>query len=365
MTVTVFSQQRDGSQKVELPGATGISYEFVLNQPGSCSFQLPAMRFPDHAGARTIPMSQYLRPGEHEIGVRRHGAVVWLGPLVPMNGAEILQGGDTGTFQFQAQGLPYYPFRWTVDAKLPDTNADGHFVDVDQATIVQALIDHHQAKGGGDFHLDTSAITATGEPRTRREYDAWRRVNIGEAIQQLAEIEGGFDWQVRAVDRQVLVHFPRRGVRRKDVSFNPANLRALARSVSYDDQASRVRGFGDGFDADTLQFSAQDSTAVATYGLTETSWGGSNISDQDVLASHVNQELRRVAVPPMGITLRVRFGDNLPYGSFEVGDEVKVEVPASAYEPIDEWRRVIAVKHMPASAESLEEADVTTVPVGV
>jgi hypothetical protein len=355
---TVFSQLRDGSQRVELPAATDISYEYVLSQPGECSFTLPALRLPDADGNLTIPLREVLRPGVHEIGVRRGGTVVWLGPLVPFDGDEIIESGETGSYTFSAQGLGYYPFRWTIDVGL------GTFTNIDQALIVKALIDHHQAKGGGDFNLDTSLLIAVGVLRTRTEYDSWRGLNIGEQIQALAEVADGFDWQVRPADRAVLVHHPRRGRRRSNVTFNPANLRSLRRSASYEDQASRVRGFGDGNDSGTLQVSAQDSEAVAEFGLTEEIWQGSGITNQTTLAAHAAAELAKVRRPPTTLTLRVRFGDNLPYGSFEVGDEIRVVVPDSAYEPIDEWRRVLSVKHFPpGTTGGLEEADVMTAPV--
>lgn len=347
MTVTLFAQTRDGTQRVELPQATIGTYSERLGQPGALSASLAPRKLPDVDGRYTIPIEDVLEVGVHELGVRRGGSIVWLGPLT---GVDETDGRDGAALAVTAEGLAAYMWEWTISSRLPNTNAQGDFVNVDQAIIARSMIAHHQNKGGGDYAHITAPINNTGVLRTRTEYDNYRGLVIGDEIAKLAEVEGGFDWAVTP-DRVFRTWYPKRGRRRDDVTLNPSNIIEFSRRIERR-QASSVRGFGDGFAEGTLRVRRTDSAAVAKYGFTEGTWAGSGITRLDTLTAHTDAHLQRVRVPPQVISVRVAFGPSLPWGSFGLGDEVRVEWPDSVYRPVSAYRRIVGIDHHPHPDET-------------
>jgi len=344
-TYQVISQTRDGEQVAELVRATDVVFTERLNQPGACSFRLPGIFLPDADGNLTVPLKTVLEDGVHEIGVRRNGALVWLGPLTAVE--ESIDEDGRADIAVSAEGLASYLWRWKIDV----AGRVGPFTDTDQAIIAKALVDHHQAEGGGDYAgIDTSSVATTGVTRTRTEYDGFRDIDVGDAVAALAAVEGGFDWAV-GVDRVFRIYYPRRGTRRTEVTFSVENVLSLRRTRDASQQASRVLGFGDGSDESSVRLSRQDSAAVAKYGLTDASWKGSNIAGEDTLAAHVVEHLDRVKASPNVLSLTVRYGLNLPYGSFGLGDEVRV-IYSSVWEDIDEYRRVVGIDTRPFPDET-------------
>ena len=343
---TVFTQTKAGIQQAELPSAFDVVYTERLNQPGTCSFRLPYTKLPDANGALTVPVADMLEEGVHEVGIRRGGTVVWCGPVREIEETSDA-AGQSGALSVVCAGLADYCWQWLITGKLPSTNAAGHFIAVDQATIAKALIDHHQAKGGGEvFGIDTTSITTHGVVRTRTEYEAYRGIIVGDALRNLGAVDDGFDWHVNPSNRKLVLSYPRRGQSRDDVTFNAANIVALGRRRVGLRQASAVLGIGDGTDASTPVNYQADSSAVSKYGLTEARFPAPSVSTKATLTEQVTTELAGRTTTPNVISVTVRFGDNLPYGSFNVGDSVQVNFP-SPWRDIAERRRVIGIDTRP------------------
>jgi hypothetical protein len=349
VATTLFSQTRAGELVREFPAGTIETYGWRINAPGACRFLLPAEKLPDHAGARTVQISDVLEDGLHEVGVRRGSNVVWLGPLLTVDETHET---TPAPIAFGAEGLLAYARRWHVTAKLPSTDSNGQYNDVDQATIFKSLVDHHQAKGGGDFGIDTTAIAATGVLRTRTEYDPWRGVNILEAMTALAGVESGFDFDIEPSTRALRIHYPQQGRRRMNVTFNEHNIVSFRRSRDASQQASAVVGFGDGFNATSPIRAFSDSGAIAKHGLTERLLTLSNVTDLDVLDAHIRAELAKLSVVANVLAVTIRPTSAVPYGSFGIGDEVRVRWP-SPYRPVDDFRRVIGIDVRPHPDELL------------
>ena len=351
LRTTLFTQTKAGLQQAELPSAFDVVYTERLNQPGTCSFRLPYTKLPDANGALTVPVANALEEGVHEVGIRRGGTVVWCGPVREIEETRD-SAGQAGALTIVCAGLADYFWQWLITGKLPSTNAAGHFIAVDQATIAKALIDHHLAKGGGEvFGIDTTSITPHGVVRTRTEYDAYRGIIIGDALRDLGAVEGGFDWHINPINRKLVLSYPQRGQSRDDVTFNTANIVALGRRRVGLQQASAVFGIGDGADASTPTHYQSDSSAVSKYGLTEARVPAPSVSTKAVLMERVSTELAGRTATPNIISVTVRFGDNLPYGSFSVGDSVLVNFP-SPWRDISERRRVIGIDIRPFPDET-------------
>lgn len=346
---TLFVQTRDGRLIRELPTATIESYTFRLNAPGACIFTLPPEMLPGPDGRPSVPIGDVLDDGAVEIGVRRGANTVWLGPLWTV---EEDDDGAPQPIRFGAEGLWSYARKWHVVSTLPGSNTPGGFRNVDQATICKSLIDHHQSKGGGDYGIDTSTIQPTGVLRTRTEYDGWRGVTISEAVTQLADTEGGFDFDVWPATRAFRLHYPRQGRRRSNVTFNPANIVKFSRRRDATQQASAVLGFGDGSEASTLRRSVTDSSAVARYGLREHVARHSGVVGAATLDALIRRDLAALRESQNLISLQVKTGVNLPWSNWWIGDEVRVEWP-SPYRPVNDWRRIVGIDVHPHPDETV------------
>ena len=347
---TVFSQLKTGTQVAELPGAFDVVYGERLNQPGFASLKLPYTMLPDSNGALVVPLKEALEDGVHEIGIRRGGTVVWLGPLREI--VEEIGERGSGSIDLTAEGLGGYLWQWHITGILPNTNAAGHFVNVDQATIAKSFIDHHQAKGGGaTFGIVTTGVGTTGKLRDRREYDAYRGLVVGDVLRDLSQVIDGFDWSITPATRAFNVHYPRRGQRREDVTLNRSNIISLRRSRNATDQASAVLVYGDGYGEMSPRITRTDSSAVSKYGLTETKLSLSNTHTPSVLQEHGDTRLAQVKNSPNVFAATVRLGLNLPYGSFSVGDSLRIVYEHSPWEHIDEFRRVVGIDITPFPSE--------------
>lgn len=374
MAATVlFSQTRDGTQVAEFPQAVDLVYSYRLNAPGAIGFALPAEKIPgpttldytpvamtwggepmtwdgepatwstsQQVTNRTTPIADVLEDGVHEIGIRRGGRVVWLGPLLTVDethGQQIRFGGE---------GLAAYLRRWNITAALPGTNAAGEYTAVDSGLLAKRLVDHHQAKGGGDFGIDTTGTPTTGIDVENTEVAPWKGANIYDLFAAVAEADqGGFDWEIRPDTRALTLHSPRAGIRRRDLVFDEANGVAFQRRRDATQQASSVIGFGDGDEAQTLRRVRTDSTAVARYGLTQRVLSLPNEASVAALDAQVQAALAtwKTSANILAATFRPD-ALRVPLFSFALGDRVRVTWD-SPWRPVNTWRRVVGLDIRP------------------
>lgn len=323
MTVetVVYTQPVGGGVPVEEFPAEIIRYSYRLNRPGNITFTLPL----DHP--KTVKAN--IEPGVHEVVVRRNGADVWRGPLLPVDETD---ARTSRTLTCRGEGLMGYLRKWHVTSTLTYTAATH-----DQTTaIAWGLIDHHQAKSGGSVGI-TNGTVATGRKRDRT-YLAAERKNIFDAIVELSELNDGFDFDFDPATRAFKTFYPKRGQRRNDVVFDDRNIRTFQRTIDPTGQASQVHSIGAGEGVDTLIATAQSSTAVARYGLTQEILTAKDVSVAQTLTDHATQRLARRAVPPNLIRITAGTADP-PLFSYGLGDEVRVKWD-SPYDPIDEYQRL-------------------------
>lgn len=307
-----------GEPIAELP-AEIISYGYRLNRPGSISFRL-ALDHPlctrDNVGDQT------------EAVVTRNKAVVWRGPIDTPN--ETDEKGNR-TVEFGGEGLESYARQWHVTSTLT-------YADVDQLTIARGLVAHHQGKAGGDFGIDTSAVNLSGVTRDRT-YLGFELKNVYEALVELAEVDDGFDWHINPADRELVLHYPRRGSRKPDLIWDERTIRKFGRTIDRKAQASQVLGVGAGEGDDMLRRSFQDASAVAEHKLTQRIYTNKDVSVQATLDGHVRRELSLTARPPEQFSITVGTTDP-PIFSYQLGDEGQLRWP-SPYDPVNRFMRLV------------------------
>ncbi|GAA3957732.1 hypothetical protein GCM10023085_45310 [Actinomadura viridis] len=117
----------------------------------------------------------------------------------------------------------------------------------DQAEIVWGLISATQGNTAGGLGLSKgwTGTTPTGVLRDRT-YEAGD--SVGERIQELSEVIGGFDWDVEADSAsalQVNVYYPQRGVNRGVVLEYGGLIAGARREVNVGDYANAIRMTGE------------------------------------------------------------------------------------------------------------------------
>jgi len=280
----------------ELP-AEIISYGFRLNRPGHIRFALSV----DHPKCRR----DVIWPGTHEAVVVRNRQIVWRGPILTARETE-------RTVEFGGEGLLAYLRRWHVTTTLDYTAGTGE----DLATIARALINHHQAKGGGDF-----GIVTTGSETTRDHqhiYYADEFKNVFDAIVELAERDNGFDFEIDAETRRFIVHYPRAGSRKPDLLWEDG-IRDFTRDLDSQTQASQILAVGEGEGDSMLRADRQSSSAVSAYGLTQSVYTNKSVSRSDTLTEHADHQLQILGSPRQQVQVTVG-PDNPTVFSYRIGD---------------------------------------------
>ncbi len=329
MAETVLSTSYVGSVEplITLPAATEVKYSYRLNRPGSISFSVPADWAPTQDWYDpALGLAAVCEVGVHWVTVRRNRGVVWRGPISTLR-------EDSTVATFGGEGVQAHMRKWHVTADLT-------FAAVDQFEIARVLVNRHQLKAGGYVGINTNSTTLSGTVRDRT-YLGSELPNTYDAILDLAEVRGGFDLDVNPATLTFDLFFPRRGTRRDDIVLGDHNIRSWSRDEDATKQASEVFGIGHGEGAATLIATAQDSSAVAVYGLTQRVFSRKNVLALVNLQAAVDRQLASFSLPPrvVGVTVGP---DDPPLGSYQVGDEIRVTIP-SLYRPIAGWRRIYGI----------------------
>jgi len=154
------------------------SYSHVLNAPGAFSGTM-ALKQP--AGVQAVLRSA-LSLGRNTLFVERDGVIVW-GGFLWTSASDV----EAGTFQLAGEGFHSYYRRRLL-------RADKTYTGADQATIAVDLLDWAHNVVGGFVIVHTDAVATTGVLRDRT-YLAVERHWVGEAIEQLAAVDGGFNFR--------------------------------------------------------------------------------------------------------------------------------------------------------------------------
>lgn len=312
----LYTQVRGGEERIEEFPADKIKYGFRHNRPGAISFDLAL----DHP--KTVQPN--IEEGVHEVGIERFGTEVFVGPVLTVK-----EDDQANTLAIGGEGLMAHLRRMHIT----DTLAFSVSTD-DQFDIARTLIEHHQNKGGGDFGIDTSAVTTSGRKRNRT-YLREAQKNVYDAIVELSEVDDGFDFDFNPLDRKFDLFYPKRGRRRTDIVFDRRNIRRFERQRDATGQGSQIIGKF----ADELIVNAQHSGAVDKYGLTQRVIVHKDVTVVATATDHVTDALRVWRDVPNLIVLTVNTTDPQVF-TYEPGDEVKVKWD-SKYDTVNEFQRLI------------------------
>lgn len=220
---------------------------------------------------------------------------------------------------------------------------------VDQFRIVEDLIAHTQAMPGGDLGIVVSYPSLSGVERDRT-YKA-NASSVGELVEDLADVQGGFDWMLDAggtldaITLTLALSYPERGrstgYRFEGGDTGSANLVAWGLVESSRERVSRFVGVGAGEGKAQVIAPVEDPNLIGALILREGRGAWSDVKRSSTLTAHAQRALtvnRRAARLPV----LVAHPDAEPrLGSYIVGDRVNVSID-DGWVNVDGTYRIIA-----------------------
>jgi hypothetical protein len=280
------------------------------------------------------------RPGERELVVRRDGVRIWGGYLWSVE-ASARQRRATALGAGYFSRLGAYRVISTLLFDPP----------VAQHQIARDLIAHAMAQPDGDLGFTSGAHTGPTVTR-RRLYCANERPNIAEAIEALASLENGFDFEIDA-NKAFNTWTPRRGGA-SGITFTGAEELTLEWNEDAREAASYVTAIGEG-DCGPPLAEASDASARARFRrlhrVVEGAEGVDTLSEAQELA---NEELRQRKESLFRATVSFDHAFGPAWGSFGLGDTVTVDVA----DGMATFTRTLRIVEISLTLEPPEEATV-------
>lgn len=273
-----------------------------------------------------------LYPRRSFVYVERDGVIVWGGMLWTLG-----VGVRPGTLALGAEGFHSY-FR---KRKLRE---DRSYPQVDQTLIAGDLIDYSQVQAGGDIGIDTTGVVASGVLRDRAWF-GYERKNIGEAIEQLAAVSGGFDfryqtdWIGGALVTRFLTAYPASGRPTDHVFELGTNAEVLDLDIEGKSGGWLIDAMGA---SPGIEATAVDPSKIGVEPLIEEALSFSDVQEAAVLLGHAERHLARTRDPVRIPRLQVLVDAVPVLGSYAVGDIVRV-VGSYGYLALDGLYRVTEV----------------------
>jgi len=320
---------------------SSVKFSAELNKPGGFNGTISieptnVEHITDIATPNRVTLANFT-PGRTIVWVLRNSTPVWGGIIWGFQ-ARL----DSRVVDFAAQDFISYYSRRTINMTLT-YDAATH----DQFTIAEGLIDYAQLVAGGDIGTTVYYNALSGRKRDRT-YWYFERKNIYEALQQLADVDDGFDFaqdvsgsQAGGLSHQLTLSYPYRG-RVTDLVFDSSkNVRLLNWNQDGLRMANLIAAQGAGEGDEMTQATAADPGKLATYPLLEDVTMHKDVAVQQTIIDHAAQDLRRQANPVEGVEVEIDPDDDTSgLGSFIVGDVVRVKVD-DGFINIDKQMRVM------------------------
>ncbi len=296
----------------ELSPIGNITYEDALNSEGSASISVEPEKVPSDIAARLSD----LKETPCELTIIRDNTILWTGLLLSCQ----LQGT---TLTINARGILYYLRYMELESDLLfDTLTD-------QFTIGKGLVDAYQDLSFGDYGIDTSGIGTSGVTRIRR-YVSTEKHNVFERLQQLAEIDSGFDFWVDADDRDLNFVTSRGSDKTDEVYADQSNILNpnVFWSVAQDNIASEGIAVGtvDNPDAGVVVGTKSNTTLRSKFGRVTVFVSADGVSTQATIDDHAQRAIdsrdSQILIPGPSV---LPITDVLPT-DFEPGDKISYSI---------------------------------------
>jgi hypothetical protein len=301
--------------------SSGRRMSFGLNKPGSLNLKMKAY---EEISDELVPVSRYVR-------AERNGTTVWSGPIWQIN--DELPADDTnvscvGWFELLNR-------RFTSERLVYTSQNAG--------TIAHSLLSHTNSLNAYSNTGITAGANTSSQTRTIT-YE--RNTPIGSSIDELSQVENGFDYYVDPVTRTLEITQKRQTVR-DDVAFGfntgADNVLAVSRSIDASQMQNRVLAIGK-----YSSYVADDTGSQDTYGVFQSVSSLTDVSNDTILQAFASAELTVNRYPrqlwtftpaPLSANSMSSF---VPFDHFDIGDVVKLSVDRGRVQCADQSVRVFA-----------------------
>lgn len=283
-------------------------------------------------------------PGRNGIYVDRNGVLIWGGVIWGRTYNSESQKLSINAREF----LSYFERRRIV--------ADAIFVNKDQLTVTQSLVNTAQA-GAGDINVivgsETSGITIS------KNYYGYELKSVFSAIQDLSRSSSAFDFRIKVAydnggnfTKTLELGYPRLGT-----AYSSSNTSApvfefpAGNVISYEYPedatiaANKIYAVGAGSNEGKLIATATNVNYLsAGWAILEDSANYSDITDSTLLSNLAAGQLAAVTYPPTTLKITAPAWQDPQLGSFDVADDVRVRIRDPRFpNGIDATYRLVAL----------------------
>jgi len=307
---------------------TGVTFDQKLNTPGT----LNAHILLDGINTAALNVNASTIPMRCAIHVDRNGTIIWGGVIWARS-----YDSKTQILTITArEWLSYFERR-----KITNTIA---FTAIDQMAVAQQLVQNAQSVPNGNvkclYNVDPLSTTTSGTTITQTYY-SYELKTVFTEIQALSQQAGGFDYAIDCyyegggnIAKSFNTYYPRRGIAYSStlasvpvfelpsgnvISYNFPEDGSLAANTVYIQGAGSNEGKLIATASDTAKY-------TAGWPLLEDALTYNNITDPAVLAKLATGKLNSVSYPPTTLTLIAPPYQDPYFGTYRVGDDVRVRI---------------------------------------
>jgi hypothetical protein len=314
---------RTNAKLAELPLAD-VEFSDTLNGAGDFSAKLPLSGDGATSATTSASIAALLTSSSipertalymYRGGTLRGGGIIWSRRRAKGRPAEI-------------QGAGFWSYFRTQHLRTTQT-----FAAQDQLAIARSLVTVAQAVTGSDIGVVTGSETS-GVLRDRT-YNSWELKQIGEAVEQLAAVDNGFDFAIDLSDgptKTLTLSYPRRGRIAGSTGVVFVDGKNLLDYEVVEDGTRSARlftavGAGDGLDM-LLSTQARTDLIDAGYPATSATKAYKDVTVQATLDAHAIAEVNARANTPTFWTVTVDPDDpDGGIGTWIVGDDALLDIP--------------------------------------
>lgn len=319
---------KDGNILATLDGAMDRFFSIYLNKPGEARFTL--------SPTDTKLTRDLLLLGHKELHIRRAGKLVWGGELLT---SRTTLNAQSETIEFAAKG-----YLDLLSKRVVGTTAGSPvtYTDEDISQIAHDLVTDTQVLTNGDF-----GITSGLNPTSRNGDRTFEFKNLYEdALMGLSNnnVQNGLDFEITP-DKKFNTYYPKKGRQLDSVVFEwGVNIEEFTLLESAVEMANQVIVLGSGEGSSMLTATRNAATKVQeTYRLRQKLLYHKDVVKEDTLTEHGDAELAEHTFQSQVSTIRTR-GDLPPvFGSYAVGDSVRVKVNRGLVR-VDSFQRIYGIE---------------------
>lgn len=344
----ISADLRTGRIINELPMRQDTKFGRILNGTGTLEGRLPL----GDARFAGVDIHDATDPNRRVIYVDRDGELIWGG---------IVWGRkyNSSKAEMTITAVEFFSYFIRRFLRTDSVNLFTKF-NVDQFDIVRTFLDYVQAETGGNLGIVVSSADS-GVLRDR-EWFGYERKQIGEAIQQIAAVIDGFDFEIGVrydaggnPERFLGLYYPRAGRISQQTGLlfdKPGNLVSFDYDEDGTQQSTRTDAVGSGEGDLMLLKTAMDSSLLNQgYPLLEQVVDYKDVTAPATLQAHADGDQQEDRLPFTIMKLRVNSGMT-GLNEFVLGDEARVKIEKGDPrfpEGFDESRRIIGWEIQPGA----------------